>query len=300
LLTQRSIVITLPLVASLVLPAAYLYRTNIVRDPVKGRTTRIRGEEPMGSIEVTRNDGVVRVVLNNPGRMNAISETMFTEFVKLLEEMPSSKDRVLVVTGADGNFCSGADMASPAPGVNRLTRMRQVGDVALALQRLPQPTIAVIRGVAVGAGLNLALGCDMVAAASTARLSEIFVKRGLSLDCGGSWWLPRIVGMQQAKRLALLGEVIGAQEALDIGLVTAVVPDDELDALVERWVAALSAGPPVAMALTKAMLNQSMSSNLTEALVAEGWAQTINFTMEDAQEGRRAFAEKRAANFTGT
>lgn len=255
----------------------------------------------METIEVMRSDGVVRVVLNRPDRMNAISTEMFSELHDVFDEMTvSNSDRVLVLTGAGGNFCSGADMTNPAPEVRRLTRMRQVGDLALALQRLPQPSIAMVQGVAVGAGCNLALGCDLVVATPTARFSEIFVKRGLSLDCGGSWLLPRIVGLQNAKRLALLGEVIDAPTALAMGMVTAVVADDELEAFVDDWATQLAVGPPVAMALNKTMLNQSLGIGLTEALVAEGWAQTINFTMDDAQEGRRAFAEKRPPRFTGT
>jgi 2-(1,2-epoxy-1,2-dihydrophenyl)acetyl-CoA isomerase len=255
----------------------------------------------MDSIEVTRADGVVHAVLSNPGKMNAISEPMFLELTRLLDEMTiSSSDRVLVISGANGDFSSGADMSKPAPDVRRLTRMRQVGDMALALHRLPQPTIAMVRGVAVGAGLNLALGCDLVVAAESARFSEIFVRRGLSMDAGGTWLLPRIVGLQKAKRMALLGEVLDAATALDMGLVSAVVADDELAGFVDDWARQLAAGPPVAMQLVKSMLNQALSVNMTEALAAEAWSQTLNFTTDDASEGRRAFAEKRPPKFTGT
>ena len=134
--------------------------------------------------------------------------------------------------------------------------MRHVGDVALALHRLPQPTIAKVRGVAVGAGCNLALGCDLVVAGETARFSEIFAKRGLSVDFGGSWVLPRRVGLHRAKELAFFADIIEANEAERIGLVNRVVPDGELDAFVDDWATRLAAGPPIALALTKRLLEQ--------------------------------------------
>ena len=115
--------------------------------------------------------------------------------------------------------------------------MRHINDVALTLQRLPQPVIAKIRGVAVGAGMNMALLCDLVVAAEGARFSEIFARRGLSIDFGGSWALPRRVGLHRAKELALLADIIGADVAAEIGLVNRVVPDAELDAFVDDWAA---------------------------------------------------------------
>ena len=146
-----------------------------------------------------------------------------------------------MITGAGGDFCSGADVSGMAGGdpsavpTHQLAAMRHVGDICLALNRLPQPTIAKVRGVAVGAGANLALVCDLVVAGDTARFSEIFARRGLSIDFGGSWILPRLVGMHRAKELALLADIIGADEANDIGLVNRVLPDADLDAFVDDW-----------------------------------------------------------------
>jgi 2-(1,2-epoxy-1,2-dihydrophenyl)acetyl-CoA isomerase len=171
--------------------------------------------------------------------------------------------------------------------------------VALALHQMPQPAIAKIRGVAVGAGLNLALGCDLIAASSTARLSEIFARRGLSLDVGGSWLLPRLIGLHRAKELALLAEIIPAEEAERIGLVNRVVPDAELDALVDDWAGRLAAGPPIALALSKRMLNHAFAGSLAEALEAEGMAQTVNVGTEDTKEALRAFFHKRDPKFSG-
>jgi 2-(1,2-epoxy-1,2-dihydrophenyl)acetyl-CoA isomerase len=177
--------------------------------------------------------------------------------------------------------------------------MRHVGDVALSLHRLPIPTIAKVRGVAVGAGCNMALGCDLVVASENARFSEIFARRGLSIDFGGSWLLPRIVGMQRAKELALFADIINAAEAERLGLVNRVVADAELDEFVAAWAARLAAGPPIALAMTKRMLNNSFQVTLEQALDDEGVAQTVNIATTDTAEALNAFVEKREPRFEG-
>ena len=177
--------------------------------------------------------------------------------------------------------------------------MRHVGDVCLALYRLPQPTIAKVRGVAVGAGLNMALLCDLVVAADNARFSEIFARRGLSIDFGGSWIVPRRIGMHQAKELALLAEIIDASRAAEIGLVNRVLPDGELDAFVDDWARRLAAGPPIALAMTKRLLNNSLNVTLEEALDDEGLSQTVNFGTADTMEAMQAFLDKREPRFQG-
>src|SRR5205807_8629846 len=137
-------------------------------------------------------------------------------------------DRVMILTGASGSFCAGADLTAAAED-HHLVHMRLVADVALELHRMPKPTIAKVDGVAVGAGCNLALGCDLIVASEDARFSQIFSKRGLSLDCGGSWLLPRFIGLHRAKELAFFGDIISAKEALEFGLVNRVMPTADLD-----------------------------------------------------------------------
>ena len=137
--------------------------------------------------------------------------------------------RAVVITGAGGPFCSGADI-SASDDTHPAYKLRQLTDVALALHELPVPTIAKVTGVAVGAGWNLALGCDLVVATPESTFSHIFSKRGLSLDLGGSWLLPKLVGLQQAKRLTLLAETIDAEEAQALNLVNWVVSAAEIDA----------------------------------------------------------------------
>jgi 2-(1,2-epoxy-1,2-dihydrophenyl)acetyl-CoA isomerase len=268
----------------------------------------------METLRVFRENSVVTVTINQPDKKNAINSAMWDGLAEIFREIASrADDRVVVVTGAGNDFCSGADLsgrgsagAKGAAGsageqnqVHHLAAMRRVNDACIALQRLPQPTIAKVRGVAVGAGCNLALGCDLVVASSTARFSEIFARRGLSLDFGGSWLLPRRIGMHRAKELALLAEIIGANDALEMGLINRVLPDNEVDAFVDNWAHKLAAGPPIALAQTKRLLNNSLNVTLEEALDDEAAAQTINFATSDTAEAMRAFIEKREPKFTG-
>jgi 2-(1,2-epoxy-1,2-dihydrophenyl)acetyl-CoA isomerase len=177
--------------------------------------------------------------------------------------------------------------------------MRRVGELALSLHRLPKPTIAKVAGVAAGMGANLALGCDLIVAADTARFSQIFSRRGLSVDCGGSWLLPRLVGLHKAKELAFFADIISAKEAEEVGLVNRLVSADELDAAVDEWARRLAAGPPVALSLTKTLLNNAMAASMDQALEDEARSQSLNFTTADMAEAMAAFVQKREPTFTG-
>ena len=153
--------------------------------------------------------------------------------VALADLASDAEARVLVVTGAGDAFCSGADLSDVGREVPTwLTHMRDLHVLAQVLHDVPQPTVARINGVAAGAGLNLALGCDLTVASDQARFSQIFAKRGLSTDFGGAWLLPRLIGLHRAKELAFFGDVVPAAEAERLGLVNRVVPDAELDATV--------------------------------------------------------------------
>ena len=257
------------------------------------------------TILVERAEGVVTVTLNRPERKNAGNGRMWQELLDTLAEVwRRREDRVVVVTGAGGSFCSGADIGDPAgvsgdPTDPHFVRMRFFGKVMLALHELPKPTIAKIRGVAAGAGMSLALNCDLTVASDNARFSEIFAKRGLSLDGGSSWLVPRLVGLHKAKELAYFADMLSAEEAAAYGLVNRVVRDGELDAFVEDWARRLAAGPPIALAMTKSLLDNAMTATLAQALEDEARCQTINFATADTGEAMRAFAEKRAPRFEG-
>ena len=150
-----------------------------------------------------------------------------------------------------------------------------------------------------GAGLNLALACDLVVASDRSRFAEIFVRRGLSIDCGGSWILPRLVGLHRAKELCLAGDIIDAHEAARIGLVNRLTPAAELDEAVTELVARVSQGAPIAQLLTKRLLNEGLQSTLEQAVNHEAMAQVDNLGSADATEARDAFLQRRPAKFTG-
>jgi enoyl-CoA hydratase/carnithine racemase len=244
-------------------------------------------------------DGVRTLTLNRPRRKNAINPELWIALRDALNEAGRDRGvRALVITGAGGSFCSGADISVPDE-VHPKYKLQRLTDVALALHELPIPTVAKVTGVAVGAGWNLALGCDFVVATPESTFSQIFSKRGLSIDLGGSWLLPKLVGLQQAKRLALLAEMIDAAEAHALNLVTWVVSAAEIDAFVKDLAGRLAAGPPIALAQTKALLNEGADRTLRDALANEARAQVGNFATADARAAYAAFAERREPSFTG-
>jgi enoyl-CoA hydratase/carnithine racemase len=261
----------------------------------------------METLIVEREAGVVTVTMNRPQRKNAANVLMFTELTEIFTQIERNReDRVMILTGAGGSFCTGADLADPDPkgptsgtSSSSLAGMRRLGDVALALHRVTKPTIAKVDGHAVGAGLSLALGCDLIVCSDQAKLSMIFSRRGLSLDNGASWLLPRMVGMAKAKEIALFGGMWSGDEALALGLVNRVLPVGELDDFVADWAATLAAGPPLALSMTKTMLNASAQSSMEQAVENEARCQAVNFASKDTTEALAAFIEKREPTFVG-
>lgn len=265
----------------------------------------------MNAIDIERADGLVTITFNRPDRKNALNADSWNELDAALQEIAfNPDDRAVMITGAGGNFSAGADLSprdpnAPSTGLTGralqpiVQEMRVVGDMILRLHRLPKPTLAKVDGVAVGVGLGVALACDLVLASDRARFSEIFSKRGLALDGGNSWILPRIVGLQQAKYLAFFGDVIDAAEAKEIGLVTRVVPHTELDDVAAEWGRRLAAGPTLALSLTKRLLNSSGLQTFEQTVEDEARSQHIAYTTEDLQEGMLSFLERREAQFKG-
>ncbi len=254
-------------------------------------------------VETMLNGSIATVILDNPKRKNAITEAMWLELRDTFLALARDESvRVIVVRGAGNEFCSGADLnpsEGSGPTAHWTRRMEQVNEAALALHALPQPTIARVDGVAAGAGLNLALGCDLVIASSRARFSEIFSKRGLSVDFGGSWLLPRLVGIHKAMELCLLADIIDADEALRIGLINKVVEPDGLDDAIAEWTTRLVNLPPIALTSIKRLVVLGTQSTFADALAAEGVAQAVNFSTKDTVEAMVAFITKRDPVFTG-
>jgi 2-(1,2-epoxy-1,2-dihydrophenyl)acetyl-CoA isomerase len=245
-------------------------------------------------------DGVVTLTLNRPHVKNAIAGEMWEDLRRVFQEVTQNEaDRVLVITGAGGSFCSGADLGRMTTGLHPFNAMHPVSAAAIALNEVSKPTLAKVRGDAVGAGMNLALGCDLVVAGDSARFSEVFSRRALSVDFGGTWILPRVVGLHRAKELAFFGAILSAREAAEIGIVNRVVPDAELDAFVDDWARRLAQGPTLALQMTKRMLASASSLSLAEALGWEAAAQAVNFASADTREGVAAFLEKRPPEFRG-
>jgi len=214
--------------------------------------------------------------------------------------------RVIVITGAGKGFCSGGDVKamheSKQSGTGRplIDKVAPLRDrVLLAMRDAPQPIIAAVNGAAAGAGMNLALGCDIRIASTAARFGETFAKRGLHPDWGGTYFLPRLVGMAKACEMIFTGDMIDAQEALRLGIVSAVYPPEELMPAVRELAGKIAAGPPVAIRLAKRALYHGESADLRSALEFETFAQNVCSETEDAREGIRAFVEKRPPQFQG-
>ncbi len=258
-----------------------------------------------GAITFDLEGGVGTATLNRPERLNAITVEMWDALLELGHQVADSEDvRCLVLTGCGRAFCSGADLAGDGnKGAGRrrgsVDQMRRIGNAALAINSIPQPVIAKVNGVAAGAGASLALAADLVVASERAKFVQVFAKRGLSVDFGGSWLLPRLVGLHRAKELVLLAEPLEAAEAERIGLINRVVAHEDLDAFVADWAAALAAGPPIALASSKRLLNAGLASSLDQALEAESMAQVVNFGTQDTAEAVKAFIEKREPVFKG-
>ncbi|WP_420749113.1 enoyl-CoA hydratase/isomerase family protein [Rhodococcus sp. O3] len=249
-------------------------------------------------IAVERDGAVATVTLDRPDRNNAMTLESWTALRDAFRELQRDDSvRVVVLTGAGGNFCSGADMDRRGT-MHPLERMREINSVALAVAEFSKPVIASVEGYAVGAGWNLALLCDVVVASRTAKFSQIFARRGMSVDFGGSWILPRLVGLHQAKRLVMLADIVDAEEAFALGLVTELVEPADLGTRTIELAARLAEAPPVAVGLSARLLEEGSSSTLREALDNEARSQAVNLAT-DAPGAIRAFVEKRPPSFTG-
>jgi 2-(1,2-epoxy-1,2-dihydrophenyl)acetyl-CoA isomerase len=240
-------------------------------------------------------------------KLNALNDVMIRELGWSLAELGQDREcRVVILTGAGGNFCSGADLSGRSdrqagPDLDeRMARLRNTFGLVEAVIELPKPIVAAVAGVAVGAGCNLALACDITVAAEGARFSEIFVRRGLAADMGGTWILPRLIGLHRAKEIAFTGDVLSATEAQDMGLINRLVPPERLMTEAKALAGRIARNAPLALRMTKEGLNRSGGMSITDAIDREVVAQTICGSSQDAREGISAFLEKREARFVGS
>ena len=261
----------------------------------------------MDTITLDINDHVATITMNRPDVLNAFNDAFSPEFIDTLKRVQKDPDvRVVVITGSGRAFSSGQDLddlkAKYVPGHEPhlgADLKKRYDPWVKRIRQMDKPVIAAVNGVAAGAGCSLALACDMRIASEHAKFIEVFVNVGLVPDSGSTWVLPRLVGLGRAMDLCLTGRPVGAEEALAIGLVNAVVPADELAAATAKLAARLASLPGRALALTKRLLNQSFECTLQDQLAAEAFAQETAGLSKDHFEGVTAFLEKRTPAFKG-
>ena len=258
------------------------------------------------NLRVERDGHVTTVTIDRPESKNGCTGEMWVALGAVFRDLSQAGDRAIVLTGAGGNFCTGADLSgtresgeAAQPSGHNLHGMRVLADVVLAIHDCPVPVVAKVEGLCVGAGFGLALAADLTWCADTARFSTIFAKRGLSLDFGTSWLLRQRVGVHKAKELAFTARMVSGAEAFELGFVNAAVPADQLDAAVREVVDVIAGGPPIALSMTKRELDNASASSLAHALEVEALAQSVNVHTEDMREALLAYVERRTPVFKG-
>jgi 2-(1,2-epoxy-1,2-dihydrophenyl)acetyl-CoA isomerase len=257
------------------------------------------------AIQLTIDNQVAWVTLNRPDARNAVNDEMREELLGVLADARTNPDvRALVLTGAGKGFCTGADLSRrgggpTGPGAAREMMRTRSQRLIRALWELEKPVIAAVNGVAAGLGAHLAFACDLIIAAADARFIEVFVRRGIAVDGGGAYLLPRLIGLAKAKELVFFGEDLSAEDALGIGLINRVVSGDGLHAAAKEWAERLASGPTFAIGMSKRLLNRSLDSDLETALDEEAMAQSLVTQSDDTKEGMAAFAERRQPAFKG-
>ena len=253
-------------------------------------------------------DGVALLTLNRPDRLNAMSQAMLDGLEEALPRLADdSSIGVVVLTGAGRGFCAGGDVRAMAEGSEmagttleeRAPGLRARMEVSRWLHEMPKPTIAMVRGAAAGAGLSLALACDLRIAGETARFGTAFARVGYSGDFGGSYFLTRLVGTAKARELYFTADLLDAQQALALGLVNRVIPDARLEEETMALATRLAQGPRIAYRYMKRNLNAAETGSLTELMDLEAWHHTRCGMTEDHREAAKAFVEKRQPVFKG-
>ena len=253
-------------------------------------------------------DGVAVLTMNRPDRLNALSREMLDAMLEALPRLARDPDvGVVVMTGAGRAFCSGGDVKAMAEAreaegdtlESRAQALRERMEVSRWLHEMPQPTIAMVRGAAAGAGLSIALACDLRIAGETARFGTAFARVGYSGDFGGSYFLTQLVGTAKARELYYTADLLDAAQALAIGMVNRIVPDETLEDETLALAARLAAGPRVALRYMKRNMNAAETGTLREVFDLEAWHHARTGMTEDHIEAARAFVDKRPPVFKG-
>jgi 2-(1,2-epoxy-1,2-dihydrophenyl)acetyl-CoA isomerase len=259
------------------------------------------------TIQFEMRGDVAVIILNRPETLNALTLAVAGEFKSAITQAVDQKARAIVLTGAGRAFCAGGDLREMQRIASQNGRveaffdepLRELNDCIMLIRRTPLPFIAAVNGAASGGGCNLALACDLVIAGEGARFNQAFVKIGLVPDCGGTFILPRLVGWRRATQLMMTGEVVTAQQALDMGMINAVVGDDQLMAQAMAMAERLAQAPTAAIGHIKELMESSARNDYAEQLEQEREAQLKSGLTKDFKEGVAAFIEKRPPKFVG-
>lgn len=254
-------------------------------------------------VRLDKFDGIGRITLDNPGRKNALTPEERYELADLLRELQTDGDvRVILICGEGGEFCAGADvsrMGKDNQSSSRARMQKGVAGIARALAALEKPVVCAVRGVAVGFGWSIALAADVVIASETARFGMIFSKRGLAPDGGAVHFLIRHLGQMRAKELAFSGRLLSGTHALEMGLVSRVLPDDQVDEQAEAYCRHLLTLPTLALGMTRHLFEVATNTTLDTYLDVEAYTQGFLNQSDDYKEAVRAFLEKRPGVYHG-
>ena len=259
------------------------------------------------TIQVEMREAVGIITLNRPASLNALTTEVGQEFQSAVSEVQTRGARAVVITGAGRAFCAGGDLREMQKIAEREGKveaffdepLRVLNECILLIRRVPLPFIAAVNGAASGGGCNLALACDLVIAGETARFNQAFIKIGLVPDCGGTFILPRLIGWKRAAELMMTGEIVTAERALEMGMINAVVPDEELLARALAMAEKLAQAPTVAIGRIKELLEASATNDYGGQLELERETQIQSGLTKDFKEGVAAFIEKRPPKFVG-
>jgi 2-(1,2-epoxy-1,2-dihydrophenyl)acetyl-CoA isomerase len=261
-----------------------------------------------GSILLRTDEGISWITLNRPDAGNALTPVQRDTLITLLTDADADQTvRAVVIAASGKHFCTGADLRSassdpnqtPATGAIMRTLAQGSQRLILAVLDCQKPVVASVNGTAAGIGAHLTMACDLVIAAEEASFIEVFVRRGILPDGAGCYLLPRIVGMQRAKEMILLGDRVSAADAYSYGLVNRVTPLDQLESATYELASRLAEGPTIALGMAKRLVNRALDGNREAALFEESMAQELITRTGDASEGIASFVERRTAKFTG-
>jgi 2-(1,2-epoxy-1,2-dihydrophenyl)acetyl-CoA isomerase len=278
---------------------------DAIKESEKRQRSGMEGSGVSDLLE-TIDDGVATLTLNRPERMNAFSKEIMDGLLTGLPRLAGDPSvGVIVLTGAGRAFCAGGDVKrmaadeTPPSEAEATANLRQRMEVSRMLHEIPKPMIAMVNGAAAGAGLSIALACDLRFAGESARFITAFAKVGFSGDFGGTYFLTKLVGSAKARELYFTADPVSARQALALGIVNRLFPDEELQKETLAFARRLANGPRVALGLMKQNLNIAESGTLSELLDAEAVGQIRTGRTEDHREAAKAFVEKRAPVFLG-